>query len=283
MLKSILGIGLIMLMVSTAQARVPVLAPDELVAVELATVAVDPFSGTPLVVLREPESGDFVLISIGTHEAMAIMRALEEVTTPRPMTHDTAVAMLDAMNGELHQVMVDALVEGSYLGVLDIRRQAVPETPVYVDTRPSDGLALAIRTGARILVAPAVLQASRERDFSGLGDDQVVTALGLSVVALNDERRNEYGLPDGRDGLLVVRARGAAQEQGVEAGALIQSVNGSPVESVMDFLRQVQATPAGKSARLRIWYEGEEQDVELDTGVPEATPGERLQPGQRLI
>ncbi|TVP88884.1 MAG: hypothetical protein EA348_09670 [Pseudomonadaceae bacterium] len=283
MLKSIVVVVLVMLMVTLAQARVPMQAPDELVAVELATVAVDPFSGAPLVVLREPDSGDFVLISIGTHEAMAIMRALEDVGTPRPMTHDTAVAMLDALDGELHQVMVDALVEGSYLGVLDIRREADPDTPVYVDTRPSDGLALAVRTGARILVAPEVLQASREQDFAGLGDDQVVTALGISVIALNAERREEFSLSSEREGLLVVRARGAAREQGVEAGALIESVNDTPVESVMDFLRQVQATPAGESARLRLWFDGETQDVELDTGVPEAAPGERLQPGQRLI
>ena len=282
MLKSMMGIGLSLLLVVAAQARVPMQAPDDLVAVELATVGVDPFSGAPLVVLREPDSGDFVLISIGAHEAMAIMRAMEEVTTPRPMTHDTAVAMLDALGGELHQVLVDALVDGSYLGVLDIRRQAEPDTPVYVDTRPSDGLALAVRTGARILVAPAVLQASREQAFSALGDDQVVTAMGISVVVLSDERREALSLPAEREGLLVVRARGAAREQGIEAGVVIESVNGEPVRAVMDFLRQVQATPEGESARLRIWS-GEQQDIELDIGVPEADPAESLQPGQRLI
>lgn len=258
----------------TAQAREPMTDPDDLVAVELATVGVDPFSGAPLVLLREPGSGDVVPISIGPEEARAILRAIESVETPRPMTHDTAIAMIDAMGGTLHRIMVDALIDNTYHGVLDIRLEDDPDTPVYVDTRPSDALALAVRTGAGILVAPEVLQATRGREFEGLGDDQSVTALGINVGVLTDQIRSDLGFPD-EPGLVVNRAVGEAQDKGIEPGSMILSVNGEVPETPLEFLELVQATPQDENAVIRFWFDGTEQEIELDTDVPE---GERRSP-----
>ncbi|WLD59271.1 bifunctional nuclease family protein [Salinispirillum sp. LH 10-3-1] len=150
---------------SAVQAREPRLSPDNMVAVELVTVAMEPQSGSHVVLLREAQSGDVVPIFIGPEEARAIILAMESIATPRPMTHDTAAAVIRAMGGQLERVMVDALVGNSYYGLLDIRLQADPDTPIFVDSRPSDALALAVRLGAAILVAPEVLQSMRERDI----------------------------------------------------------------------------------------------------------------------
>lgn len=256
--------------------------PDTLVAVELATVGVDPFTGTPVVILRAPESGDIVPISIGSNEAIAIMRALGSVEMPRPMTHDTAAALIAAMGGQLERVMVDALIDNSYYGVLDIRMEGDSDTPVYVDTRPSDGLALAVRTGARILVAPDVLQATRGRGFEGLGDDQLVTALGITVGNVTDTLREELSLPE-QPGVLVVRVLEQAREAGLEPGALILSVNDEVPDNALDFLRLIQRTPQGERAVIRFWSDGEEYEAELDTDVPDIRPDDRPRPGQQFV
>ncbi len=272
---------LLLAALSTAHAREPMEDPDNLVAVELATVGMDPFTGSPLVLLREPGSGDVVPISIGPEEARAILRAIESIETPRPMTHDTTVALLDAMGYQLHRIMVDALIDNTYHGVLDIRHPDDPDSPVYVDTRPSDGLALAVRTGAGILVAPDVLQSMRGREFEGLGDEQSVTALGINVSLLTEQIREDLGLPDG-PGLVVNRAVGEAQDKGLEPGAMILSVNGEVPETPLEFLALVQATPEAEDAVIRYWFAGEEQEIELDTDVPDAgrrdTPPDELGP-----
>ena len=267
---------LLLALVAPADAREPMKDPDELVEVELATVGIDPMMGSPLVLLREPASGDVVPINIGPAEARAILRAIQEVATPRPMTHDLSVDLIDTLGGRLERVMVDGLVEGTYFGVLDIRRDDEdPDEPVYVDSRPSDALALAVRTGARILVAPDVLLASQDLEFEGLEDDQVVTALGITVAEVTPDLREALDLPEDREGVLVNRAIGDAEEAGIQPGALILEVNGESPASPMDFLELVRTTPEDEKAQVLFWFDGEEQEVELSTDVPIPDPEER--------
>ena len=267
-LLTLLCVGLLCVSV---QAREPFTDPDDLVPVELATVGVDPFTGSPLVILREAGSGDVVPISIGREEALAIIRALESIATPRPMTHDTTVAIIEAMGGYLERVMVDALRDNTYYGVLDIRREDDPDTPIYVDTRPSDSLALAVRTGASILVAPDVLQDARGREFEGLDDEQTVTALGITVGPATSELREQLALPDD-DGLAVLRSVGQADELGIISGALILTVNGETPQTPLDFLELVQQTESGEPAIIEFWHDGERRSVEMDTDVPAPAP-----------
>lgn len=179
----------VLLLAAFAQAteRAPDIAIADMVAVELATVGLDRLSGTPVVVLREPRSGDVVLISIGDAEAMAILLAMRAVATPRPMTHDLLAAVIESLNARVNRVMVDALVNNTYMGVLELHTDASTE-PLFVDARPSDALALAVRTGALILVAPDVLVSASQDDFESLPGDQVVQ-LGITVGRLSDDLR----------------------------------------------------------------------------------------------
>jgi uncharacterized protein len=250
-----------------ADARVLFSDPEDLVVVELATVGVNSLTGTPVVVLREPASGDVVPIVIGPIEARAILMALQEVTAPRPMTHDLISNILAATGLRLERVLVDALIDGTYHGALDLRAND-SETPIYVDTRPSDSLALAVREGAAIFVSPEVIEAARGLDFEPLPDQEIVTALGITVVALTDDLRMAMEFGD-RAGVLVSRATGAAARAGLAAGALIVSVNGETPESPLDFLDLVRRTPAGEKARIVFWDDGEQHEIELSTDVPD--------------
>lgn len=262
----IIAILLLPALISHAQARELRSDPDKLIAVELATVGVNPTSGTPVVLLREPVSGDIIPIIIGPVEARSILMAQQAIEVPRPMTHDLISNIFDATNLRLERVLIDALIDGTYHGALDLRADG-DDTPVYVDTRPSDSLALAVREGAAIFVAPEVIESARGLAFEPLTDDKVVTALGITVVELTEDLREAMELGD-RNGVLVSRAAGAASSAGLSAGALIMSINGETPTTPMEFLELVRQTPADKNASIVFWDDGEEYEVELSTDVP---------------
>lgn len=255
---------------STDSQRELAVPDDELIAVELATVGIVPMTGTPVVLLREPASGSVVPIFIGPAEARAIITAQRAMTPPRPMTHDLAAALIDQFGGTLKRVIVDELRDGTYLGALDIARERGGN--VLIDSRPSDALALAVRTGAAIFVAPDVLTAGEDIPFEGLGDDEdVVTAIGITVMLPGRDLRDALDLPEG-PGVLVSEARGLASLAGIQPGAFITRVNDKPVPSPIAFLELVNDTPRGQKAAVEFWRDGETRTVEIDTEVPADAP-----------
>jgi len=273
---------LLCLLVTTtsAQARDLLTDRDELVAVELATVGIAQPGGVPVVLLREPDSGDVVPIFIGPNEARAILQALGGERPPRPMTHDLLGHITSALGGTLERVYVDGLLAGTYMGVMEFSVTG-QDDPVRVDARPSDAIALAARTGASIHVAPDVLQAGEDLQYEPLHDDQAVAALGITVVEATDELRDALGLPD-QPGVLVSDAIGDAAEAGIGAGALILEVNGETLERPMDFLNQVRGTARGEEVEVLWWQEGEEQRARLSTDIPDRRHRERAPEGITL-
>jgi bifunctional DNase/RNase len=125
--------------------------------VTVAGVTVDPLTKSPIVVLREPESGNVVPIWIGLLEANAISLALEGTEPPRPMTHDLIKFILQATGSELQSVEITDIRDSTYFALLHIEGNG---ESVNVDARPSDAIALALRCGARILVSETVLAQS---------------------------------------------------------------------------------------------------------------------------
>lgn len=253
----------------SAVARELAADPEEMVEVEVATVGMAGFGGPPVVLLREPGAQEVVPIFIGTNEAGAILRGLHGERPRRPMTHDLLGDVLDGIEARLERVYVDAIVESTFLGMLELRLEG-HEAPVRIDSRPSDAIALALTAGASIHVAPQVLEAAREIEYEGL-EDQAVAALGITVTPLDDDLREALELPD-TEGVLVSDARGAAAEAGLAPGALLFEVNGEVPTSPLRFLELVRDTPRDEEARLRYWQEGEEHDLELSTEVPEPEP-----------
>lgn len=247
--------------------------PEQLVPVELAGVGVSAKAGAPLVLLRHLETGNVVPILIGLDQARAILMAMHGVEPPRPMTHDLASSMISALGATLDRVLVDELDGNTFLGMLELR---VPgqDDPIRVDSRPSDALALAVRTGASIHVAPAVLVAGEDLDYEGLPDRQVVTALGITVVEAGQDERQALSLPD-RPGVLVRRLVGAAARTALEPGSLILEVNETSVRTPMEFLEAVRDTDADSNVKIRYWREGAEHTLEL---APSAGAREPRQP-----
>ncbi|RDB42927.1 hypothetical protein DU490_10410 [Halomonas sp. DQ26W] len=257
--------GLLLLGAHAAGARELAAEPDHMVEVEIATVGMAGFGGPPVVLLREPGTQDVIPIFIGPNEAGAILRGLGGERTPRPMTHELLGDVLLGVDVTLERIYVDAIVDNTFLGMLELRVQG-REEPVRIDSRPSDAIALALYAGASIHVAPQVLEAARQIEYEAL-DDQVVVALGITVTPADDDLREALGLPD-REGVLVSDTRGPAAEAGMEPGALILEVNGEVPATPMRFLELVRDTPRDEGAQLRYWQAGEEYELELSTDVP---------------
>jgi bifunctional DNase/RNase len=126
-----------------------------MVEMELLGVRVELPSNTPIVLLRETTDSERMLpIFIGGPEATAIALALEGVVTPRPMTHDLMKSVLDELGASLDRVVVTDLRDGTFYAELHLR---VGETTQQVSSRPSDAIALAVRTGSPIFAEEAVL------------------------------------------------------------------------------------------------------------------------------
>jgi bifunctional DNase/RNase len=128
-----------------------------MVEVELAAVKVDVESRTPVILLQEREGRRRVLpIFIGPSEAQAIALAVQGVVPPRPMTHDLMRDLLDALDASLERVVVTELIDRTYYAELHLR---IGGRSLRVSSRPSDAVALAVRTGSPIFVADDLLDA----------------------------------------------------------------------------------------------------------------------------
>lgn len=120
--------------------------------VEVVGVRVEMPSNSPIVLVRSPS--DLLLpIWIGPNEAAAIAMAMQGVTPPRPLTHDLFVATLEVLAAQLQSVRITRLEDGVFYGELVLGERGA----TIVDARPSDAIALALRAGAPVLVADAVL------------------------------------------------------------------------------------------------------------------------------
>jgi bifunctional DNase/RNase len=113
-------------------------------------VRVEMPSNQPIVLLRELGGERFVPIWIGAVEATAIAFAQQGVVPPRPLTHDLVRDILEATGQELNEVRIVDVKDGVFYATL------VFASGVEVSARPSDSIALALRTGARVLVSDEV-------------------------------------------------------------------------------------------------------------------------------
>ncbi|HXH41335.1 MAG TPA: bifunctional nuclease family protein [Thermoanaerobaculia bacterium] len=131
---------------------------NELVPMSIKGLMLDPVSNSPIVVLKDEEEKFFLPIWVGIFEANAIALQLENVATPRPMTHDllkSAIAQLDA---RVTRIVINDLRDSTFFAQIRvIVNRSGADTMLELDARPSDAIALALRTAAPIFVAQSVL------------------------------------------------------------------------------------------------------------------------------
>jgi bifunctional DNase/RNase len=129
---------------------------DEAVEMTIRGLVMDPASNSPVVVLENAEGTAFLPIWIGVCEANSIALHLEDVETPRPMTHDLMRSLLETAGCTVEHVFIHSLDDSVFHASIQLR-DAVSETH-QIDSRPSDAIALALRADSKVLVDAAVLE-----------------------------------------------------------------------------------------------------------------------------
>ncbi len=147
----------------------------------------DPMTNMPVIVLRELQGERLLPIWVGVFEANAIHMQIEGIQPPRPMTHDLLKAVVQGLGGHLERIVVCDLKENTFYATLHVRSERGTLT---LDARPSDAIALALRTGARIFVEESVIQSARSVDVSAESMD--IGRLQRWLEKLSDEDLGKY-------------------------------------------------------------------------------------------
>ena len=125
-------------------------------------LTVDPYTNTPIVLLKDLVEKEVVPIWIGFFEASAIATQLEKVQLSRPMTHDLMKNLLDTLGVTVIKVEVTDLRENTFFAIIHLDMDG---THFAIDARPSDAIALALRTDVPIYVHEEVIKKSRKIDL----------------------------------------------------------------------------------------------------------------------
>jgi bifunctional DNase/RNase len=150
-----------------------------------------------VVVLKEKESDRYLLIWVGTPEAGAIALTMQGVAVARPMTHDLLRNVIESMGGKVRSILINDLVENTFYAriVLDVDGRTVE-----IDARPSDSIALALRTQSAIFVSERVLEEAgiRPSDEEKKSDDEDLTIFRDFINSLGKDQSAPPDLPTER-------------------------------------------------------------------------------------
>ncbi len=132
-------------------------------------LTLDPLTNMPIVILRDLEGKKALPIWVGIFEANAIALEMEQVATPRPMTHDLIKNILTGIDAKVNRVVVNDLKENTFYAVISL---TLDGSEIIIDSRPSDAIALALRVNAPIFVAEKVMEEAKSIDFSEQTEEQ---------------------------------------------------------------------------------------------------------------
>ncbi len=128
------------------------------VEMKIRGLMMDPVTNMPIVILKDVNGSSILPIWVGVYEANAIALEIEKVQTPRPMTHDLIKNVLVGLSATVKKVVVTDLRDDTFFALIWLDRNGASIT---IDSRPSDALALALRTDAPIFVEEDVLKSSK--------------------------------------------------------------------------------------------------------------------------
>jgi len=126
-------------------------------------LTLDPLTNMALVILRDLEGNKALPIWVGIPEANAIALELEQVPTPRPLTHDLVKNILDGVNATVTRIVVNDLKDSTFYATIFLSLRG---EELRIDSRPSDAIAVALRVKAPIFVTLDVIERAGSIDVS---------------------------------------------------------------------------------------------------------------------
>jgi bifunctional DNase/RNase len=155
------------------------------VEMKIKGLMIDPVSNMPIIILKTSEGDSVLPIWVGIFEANAIAMQLEEIVSPRPMTHDLLKSVIDKLQANVTRVVITDLKDNTFFASIHIDRNG---SSLTIDARPSDAMALALRTKAPIFVEQQVL----ERSASDEGDSDETERLRKWLETVDPEELGKY-------------------------------------------------------------------------------------------
>lgn len=138
-------------------------------------LAIDPFTNSPIMILKDLEGDKSIPIWIGMLEATAIASELEKINFSRPMTHDLLKNVLEQLGAKIIKVEVCDLRDNTFYALIHVRTDS---QKFAIDARPSDAIALALRTESPIFVAEEVIKRSKSMEMDSAGQEAIKTDEG---------------------------------------------------------------------------------------------------------
>jgi len=134
--------------------------------------------GVPVLVLDEEAGSRSLSIWIGHPEARSIALQMESRSVPRPNTHDLARSVIDGLDGEVERIVVTDLRNGTFYASLSLR---VANRIIEIDSRPSDAIAIALRSDAPIYVRESVFEKARAAHAGDTGETADTPVAGREI------------------------------------------------------------------------------------------------------
>lgn len=148
---------------------------------------VDPITNMPIIILRDSEGQKFLPIWVGIFEANAIALQIENISTPRPMTHDLLKNIITDLKASVEKVVVCDLKDNTFYALVYL---AARGDTIAIDARPSDAIALALRTRAPIFVEETVIDNAKTVDIAA--DKPDTDRLQKWLESLDPEELGKY-------------------------------------------------------------------------------------------
>ncbi|MET0556796.1 MAG: bifunctional nuclease family protein [Vicinamibacteria bacterium] len=149
---------------------------------------IDPITNMPIIVLRDGDGQRILPIWVGVFEANAIALQIEHVQTPRPMTHDLLKNLIDDLDARVERIVVCDLKDNTFYAAIHVSTSGAVRC--VVDARPSDAIALALRTGSPIFVEDRVIENARAVDSTPENMD--VSRVQKWLEGLSDDDLGKY-------------------------------------------------------------------------------------------
>ena len=160
---------------------------DSKVYVEVGSIRLEEETDTPIMLLQQPNTNKVLPIWIGTIEAVSIAYAQEGFVHPRPQTHDLLVNIIESLNSQIIEVCITDIQDKTYFAEISL---LTDDGEVKLSCRPSDAIALALRTSSKIsviwILSPSSFSVSKILETAALDNTLSVFLSGLIISSVSN-------------------------------------------------------------------------------------------------
>ena len=252
----------ILLMAHIETKAIAAAVPAGVIEMKVKTVVIDPNAQSPVVVLEGVAAKEFLPIWIDVPEARAISMEIEQVKTPRPLTHDLIRNILNGLGAKVNRVTITDLRNNTYMATISM---AIKGQESEIDSRPSDAIAIALRMNAPIYVSLQVIEKSKPSAGPTSRTEQTQRRLGLQAQELTAELAK---LMDSQSahGVIVteVMTGSAAMKADIQRGDIITKINDQPVQNTAALEKLIQAVSTPGQVRIESVRKGKATTIVIN-------------------